>query len=112
MKESELTTKIIKALRGRGGFWFKVHGNAIQMSGIPDIIGCYRGHFIAMEVKLPRRLIVSKRQRLILRRIRRAGGTSIVIQDSLAALEVLDRVDATLDSLGGHEVSEEESPQS
>ncbi len=101
MKESDLTTKIVKTLRARGGFWFKVHGGAYQMAGVPDIIGCYKGHFIGIEVKLPSlRHKVTKRQRLILSRIRRARGTAVVCVSTLAALEVLDRVDALLDSAG------------
>ncbi len=102
MKESDLTNKIIKAIRARGGFWFKVHGSAYQMAGVPDILGCYRGHFIGIEVKLPGlRHKVSKRQRLILSRIRRAKGTAAVCTSTEAALDVLDRLDAAFDSARG-----------
>ena len=32
---------------------FKVHGSAYQRAGIPDLIGCHRGRFFALEVKQP-----------------------------------------------------------
>jgi len=80
MNESKLTTQIIKALKKHGGFWFKVHGSAYQTTGIPDIIGCYRGRFVAFEVKLPEKLdTLSPRQRLMLQRIRQQNGLSACI---------------------------------
>ena len=51
-KESGTTTSILKYLRSiPTSWWFKVHGNASQDSGIPDIMGCWNGHLIAFEVK-------------------------------------------------------------
>lgn len=110
MKESDLVKRVIKALRGRGGFWFKLHGGAFQMAGLPDIVGCYRGRFVAFEVKLPsKRNNVSKRQRLILRRIRHAKGTAAVVWSARGALDTLVRVDMMLDSDGGDLTPADES---
>lgn len=36
-----------------GGLWIKIHGGMFQMAGIPDLIGCLRGRFYGIEVKLP-----------------------------------------------------------
>ena len=49
MSEKAFQTKIIKALKERGAFVFKHEGHFV--GGIPDLIGCYNGWFVAMEVK-------------------------------------------------------------
>ena len=95
MTEVQLTRKILKALRNRGGLWFKIHGSAYQMTGLPDIIGCYRGRFVGIEVKLPDgKNKLSQRQRLILTRLSRQGGYSRVVSSKRGALRVMDDIDS------------------
>lgn len=54
MKEAYLQSKILKALRKAGGWWVKFHnGPRYGAPGTPDILGCYYGMFIALEVKRP-----------------------------------------------------------
>jgi len=56
MLERALQAKILAALRRLGGWWVKYHTEGRYASaGVPDIIGCYRGRFIALEVKRPGR---------------------------------------------------------
>lgn len=93
MKESDLVVKTMKAIRGHGGWWVKIHGHPTQESGIPDIIGCYRGYFVAIEMKLPEAVDVSPRQRLQLERIRRARGVSVVCTTTKEALAVLEMIE-------------------
>lgn len=58
MTESALKRKIIQAvkvLRNRDGLplhWLKIHGNAFQRTGEPDLILCYAGRFLAVELKV------------------------------------------------------------
>ncbi len=43
-----------KGIQGKGGWWLNFHGGDLFMPmGIPDIIGCYKGRFVALEVKRP-----------------------------------------------------------
>lgn len=43
-----------KKIKGVGGWWLNFHGGSVYMPrGIPDIIGCFKGRFIALEVKRP-----------------------------------------------------------
>ena len=89
--ETPITQKIIEALRKEGGFWFKSHGNMYQMAGLPDIIGCYKGRFVGIEVKRPSRKEsgVSPIQAHRLKQIAEAGGISGVassVEDALAIL--------------------------
>ncbi len=94
MNESALTRQILKVLRWRGGFWFKTHGSAYQTAGLPDIVGCYKGRFVALEVKIPGgEDKLSKRQRFILSRIDTHGGYSNVVSSKRGALEALDELD-------------------
>ena len=51
--ETSLVRKIMTRLGAEGGWWMKVHGSIFQASGIPDIIGCYKGRFVGIEVKMP-----------------------------------------------------------
>ncbi len=91
MNESGLTRNILRALRERGGFWFKTHGSAYQMAGLPDIIGCYNGWFVALEVKIPGgESKTTERQRHILSSISSNGGYSRVVSSKAGALEALD----------------------
>ena len=55
-----------------------------------DVLGCYQGHFFAIEVKAPGKLPTA-RQRTVLDEIVQSGGTIFVIDDvrsyTLASLE-------------------------
>jgi Archaeal holliday junction resolvase (hjc) len=98
MKESQITRQILDAIRKHGGYWVKIHGSAYQVSGLPDIIGCYRGRFVGLEVKVPGgENKLSLRQKVMLRRIEQHGGTSKVVTSALDALDVLGNIDSQLD---------------
>lgn len=80
----------MEALRARGAFVWKVHGNEYTMAGLPDIVGVYNGKMIAVETKMPgRRGNVSKVQALRHDQIRSAGGVVVVATSVEEALEVL-----------------------
>lgn len=50
-RESRKSRAIMNALRGEGWFCFKVHGGAMMMGGLPDVIVCAEGYFIGLETK-------------------------------------------------------------
>lgn len=94
--EGRLVQKILDYCRGRGGRWVKIHGgdNPYQEVGIADILGCYRGFFVALEVKQPGGE-ASRKQELFLRSIEKAGGFAAVVESLDDVIEVLNRVDRT-----------------
>lgn len=98
--EARLSREIQKAIKARGGFCFKVHGSETMMAGLPDIVCCYRGLFIGLEVKMPGG-VVSDRQHYVHGMIRRAGAEGIVkvVYSVAEALAVLDRVDMRTDAI-------------
>ena len=51
IKEKAVENKIKKWLKDRNYWFFKVHGSIFQPSGIPDILACINGKFVAIEVK-------------------------------------------------------------
>ena len=58
-----------------------VHGSAFQMSGVPDVLLCINGHFVAIELKRPDgKGRVSDVQKAQINRIRKAGGRVEVVQ--------------------------------
>ena len=62
--------------------------------GISDIIGCYQGRFIAIEIKSPKG-IVSPGQRAFLDKVNDAGGRGFVarsIEDVINGLNLGGRV--------------------
>jgi hypothetical protein len=58
---------------------WQILGKALASAGVADILACYRGRFIAIEVKTPeRRNYISDAQQAFLEAVRRAGGVAIV----------------------------------
>ena len=51
--ESDLKKKIKDFLDDRGAFWSMVTGGAYSKPGDPDMVVCYKGHYIAIEAKAP-----------------------------------------------------------
>lgn len=91
--EARLGHAIRRTLEAEGAFVFKVHGSGMMQAGLPDLIGCYRGRFFGVEVKMPGNK-PSKIQRHIMRKIADAGGRVCVaysVQDALDAI-VLRRI--------------------
>lgn len=75
--EARLQRRIQTYLKSIGAFPFKVHGSEFMMAGLPDLIVCYRGDFIGIEVKMPGNA-PTDRQLYVHELIRRAGGRVIV----------------------------------
>ena len=77
-RESKLSRSIMAALTKRGAFCFKIHGGPFMMAGLPDIIVCVDGKFVALETKMPGGH-ASPIQQLIHSKIRQAGGRVYVV---------------------------------
>lgn len=70
-----------------------------MMVGLPDLIMCYRGQFIGMEIKVPDPSSQpSKIQVRRIKEIREANGRAFVVRSVASAMRILDAVDAELDS--------------
>lgn len=81
MRETPLTNKIRLVLTAAGAFVSKTHGSNVG-SGLPDLLACYHGAFIALEVKRPgRKREGTALQERTLSEIRAAGGWAGVVND-------------------------------
>ena len=91
--ESAITAQIQRYLARVSGWWgFKVQGGGAQMRGVPDIVGCYCGLFVAFEVKRPEVGKLSELQKHRIDQIIAAGGRAFVVygvEDVKRALEGL-----------------------
>ena len=95
--EAKIVKAIKKMIKERGGFCFKVWGSEYMMAGLPDLIICYRGRFVAMEVKTAIGE-VSARQRYVHGLIERAGGVVDVPRSVDDASNILDIVDVLIET--------------
>lgn len=87
--ESLLVNRIIKRLNEeRPGFWMKIHGGPFQKAGLPDIIGCYGGQFVGLEVKQPGG-VATPLQAQRLHKIHDAGGVAWVVHSPDEALSLV-----------------------
>jgi hypothetical protein len=95
--ESKLQKKIQDRLEARGAYVAKIHGG-IYSSGVPDLLACYRGHFLGLEVKTPdNKSGATKLQKGQLRAIKRARGYGYVVRSVEAVDKICDAVDRKLD---------------
>jgi len=86
-----------KFLKERGAFFFMPVSNGMGQAGIPDIIICYRGIFVAIETKAPgKRNNVTDNQRRIMENIRDAEGFAWVVDDPTDMGALFNAIDAYL----------------
>jgi hypothetical protein len=81
--ESRLQKKIQKHLKKvfPGIYLFKMWGGPFTPAGVPDLLCCYRGRFIALEVKLPKKSSKpSEIQLKTIEIIKAAGGIAAVVR--------------------------------
>lgn len=94
MSESSFQKSVLEYLEARGGHWIKIHASSFQSSGEPDIIGCYKGLFVAFELKNPNgKGIVSKLQVHRINDIINSNGIAMatdMFNDIIGALDYID----------------------
>ena len=80
MKETDIVRAILKYLKTVPGcFAWKEHGGMYGTAGIPDIISCLDGRFLAFEVKTESGK-PTKLQEATIRKIISAGGTALIVR--------------------------------
>lgn len=79
--EKNFENKVKKYLSDMGAWTVKYFANAYTRAGIPDVLVCYHGKFIGIEVKAQNGR-PSELQLHEIRQIRRAGGQAFVLYPS------------------------------
>jgi hypothetical protein len=92
MLEKDITAAILRYLHSLpGSFCWKEHGGPYGTNGIPDIICCYHGRFVALEVKTPEGKL-SALQSVTIRKIINAGGTAAVVTSLSEAKAIIENL--------------------
>ena len=80
-EEKRLENKIKKFLEDEGAWFVKYFGCAFTKSGVPDLLCCVKGKFVAIEVKAENGRL-SELQKYNLEEIRKAGGIALAVKPS------------------------------
>ena len=98
MKESTYQLNVKKLLDERGSYHEVIWGGGFQASGIPDILVCYRGIYIGLELKVGRNK-PSPLQLAKIDVIRQNGGIGAITWEKLEPIiDILDTIDLALDT--------------
>lgn len=81
MRESVFQAKVMRYLRGKGAYVLNVAGGTQIPKGTPDLLVCYKGRFIALELKTDTGK-TSPMQKEKICDIRRADGYARVLRPS------------------------------
>lgn len=78
MTEKQFENQVKKFLKDNDIWYFKVWGGGFQKSGVPDLICCVNGHFVAIEVKGPNGK-PSELQKYNIRKINESNGIGLIL---------------------------------
>ena len=93
MKESDIVKAILKYLTTVPNcFSWKEHGGMYGTAGIPDIICCYCGRFVAFEVKTETGKL-TKLQEVTIRRIKEAKGQAFKVTSVEEVKQILEHME-------------------
>ena len=98
-RESVFQRRLIKKLEERGAYVVNIWGNGFMKAGIPDLLVCYKGHFLGLELKTDTGK-PSELQLAHLKMIHKAGGMSMLVRPS-----TIDALWLELDMIDEREVT-------
>lgn len=92
MKEKEVVDSIKNYLQTIPNiFYWKEHGGQFGTAGIPDIIVCYKGRFIALEVKRPGGK-PTLLQKITLNKIEKAKGIAKIVTSVEQVKQIIENL--------------------
>jgi len=93
MLEKDITNKILKYLKSLDNcFCFKEHGGKYGTTGIPDIICCFNGRFLAFEVKTEKGKL-SKLQEVTIQKINDSKGKAFKVTSLEEVKTILEKLE-------------------
>ena len=88
MKEAQFSREVTQYLESKGAIVNNQTGSMFSKVGVSDLLVCYKGFFIALELKVgsyqPDPLQIS-----YLQKVRDAGGFGLILRDNIHDLMVL-----------------------
>jgi Holliday junction resolvase len=79
--EVKVKNRVKKILDEAGAYYFMPPANGFGRAGIPDIVGCHKGVFFAVECKAGKNIPTALQEREI-RNIKNVGGYAWVINEA------------------------------
>lgn len=93
MKEKDIVAAILRLLKKTPDcFAWKEHGSMYSTAGIPDIIACIGGRFVAFEVKVPRNKL-TKLQEITIQKIKDAKGQAFMVTSAAEVAAILKEME-------------------
>jgi len=93
MNEATITATVARYLKTVPEcFFWKEHGSQYGTAGLPDIILCYRGRFVALEVKAPSGR-PSKLQEITIAKIKAAKGEACIVRSVEEVKHILENME-------------------
>ena len=90
--EATVKAQIVKWLKANKVWYCTPIGSAFGRSGIPDLVCCWQGRFIGIEVKAPGKLHnTTTMQDREIASINAAGGTALVVDDVSQLKPIFER---------------------
>ena len=97
MAERDIVAAILRLLKKTPNcFCWKEHGGMYGTAGIPDIIACINGRFVAFEVKTETGKL-TKLQEITIERIRAAGGWAYKVTSPAEVASILKEMEGRTD---------------
>ena len=97
MAERNIVNAIMRYLKSVPEcFCWKEHGGMYGTAGIPDVIVCYRGRFVAFEVKTPSGKL-TKLQENTITRIKNAKGQAFKVTSAAEVAAILKQLEVEPD---------------
>jgi Holliday junction resolvase len=79
--EAKVKKVVVAQLKALGAYYFYPVTGGYGSSGVPDIVGCYKGAFFGIECKAGKNTATALQQKN-LDHIRSAGGVAMVINEN------------------------------
>jgi len=91
--EDRFKNRVLRVLKTHGGWWYTTPRSRFTKAGVPDVIGCMNGRFIAIEFKNPDGYYTTTpAQRMNLDHIHSVGGVAFVCDSEQKATEVINYI--------------------
>ena len=92
--EKKVKTKVVAILKELGAYYFYPITGGYGASGVPDIVGCYKGKFFAIECKAGKGKTTALQEKNIAQIIAQGGLAIVVHEDNMEDVnELLRRIE-------------------
>jgi Holliday junction resolvase len=87
--EKKVKTKVVAVLKTFGAYYFYPVTGGYGASGVPDIVGCYKGKFFAIECKAGKGKTTALQEKNIAQIIAQGGVAIVVNEDNIPDVDKL-----------------------